>query len=139
MARARIEKELMFETKNETGMLGQVTLTLAAKGIYIVHLAATTVGKKGVFHIITRDNAKAKAALAALAPKASEREVVVVEFENKVGTLAPVVKLLGSNRIDVDSVFGTSGDGFKIVGIFSTSDNKKAAALINKDSGALGV
>ena len=139
MARAVIEKELHFETKNETGMLGQVTVTLAVKGIYIIHLAAYAVGNKGHFHIITRQNAKAKEALKHLSPKIVERDVLVVEFENKVGTLAPVVKLLGSNRIDVDSVYGTAGDGVKIVGIFSTSNNKKAAELINKDSGALGV
>jgi len=65
-------------------------------------------------------------------------DVLVVEFENKVGTLAPVVKLLGSNRIHIHYAYGSSGDGFKIVGIFSTSDNEKARDLINEESGALG-
>lgn len=139
MARAQIEKELHFEVRNETGLLGQITMTLAEKGIYIVHMLAYSVGKKGFFQILTRDNAKAKDALKHIAPKITERDVLVVEFENKVGTLAPVVKLLGSNGIDVEYVYGTSGDGFKIVGIFSTADNAKAAALINKDSGSLGV
>ena len=139
MARALIEKELHFEIKNETGVLGQVTKTLELAGVFIVHLSAYTVDKKGYFQIITRDNAKAKAALKHLAPKTIERDVLVVEFENKVGTLAPVARLLGSNGIDVDSVYGTSGDGFKIVGIFSTHDDKKAAEIINKDSGSLGV
>ena len=63
----------------------------------------------------------------------------VVEFENKVGTLAPVAKLLGNHDIAIDSVYGTSGDGFKIIGVFSTSDNRKAAELINQDSGTLGL
>ena len=139
MARAFIEKEIYFEIKNETGLLGQITATLAVAGVYIVHLSATRVKNKGYFQMITRDNAKARAALKHLAPKIEERDVVVVEFENKVGTLAPVARLLGSNGIPVNYVYGTSGDGFKIVGIFSTENNPKAAEIINKDSGSLAV
>ena len=139
MARAFIEKEIHFEIKNETGVLGQVTKTLELAGVFIVHLSAYSVDKKGYFQIITRDNAKAKTALKHLAPKVEERDVLVVEFENKVGTLAPVARLLGSNGISVNYVYGTSGDGFKIVGIFSTQDNPKAAEIINKDSGSLAV
>ena len=139
MARAILANELHFEVKNEIGILGRVTLTLAATGIYIIHMCAYSVKNKGYFQIITKNNKKAKELLKPLAPKIEERDVLVVEFENKVGTLAPVVKLLGSNGIDVEYVYGTSGDGFKIVGVFSTADNQKAAELINKDSGALGV
>ena len=139
MARALIEKELHFEIKNETGALGQITKTLALAEVYIIHMCAYAVKNKGYFQIVTRNNKKAKEALKHLAPKVEERDVVVVEFENKVGTLAPVARLLGSNGIAVDYVYGTSGDGFKIVGIFSTQNNKKAAEIINKDSGAFGV
>ena len=139
MARASVEKELHFEVKNEAGVLGQITKTLELAEVFIVHLSAYSVGKKGYFQIITRDTAKAKAALKDLAPKAVERDVLVVEFENKVGTLAPVARLLGSNNIDVNYAYGTSGDGFKIVGVFSTNNNKKAAEIINRDSSHLGV
>lgn len=139
MARALIEKELHFEIKNETGVLGQITKTLAMADVYIVHLSAYSVKNKGYFQMLTKDNKKAKAALKHLAPKIEERDVLVVEFENKVGTLASVARLLGSNGIGIHYVYGTSGDGFKIVGIFSTENNAKAAKIINKDSGALGV
>ena len=139
MARAQVEKELHFTLKNEIGILGQITKTLEMAGVFIIHLSAYSVKKEGYFQLITRDNKKAKEALKHLAPNAEERDVVVVEFENKVGTLAPVVRLLGSNGIDVEYAYGTSGDGFKIVGIFSTKDNKRAAKVINEDSGALGV
>ena len=138
MARAILTKELHFEIPNETGLLGQVTATLALAGVYIVHMSVYTVKTKAYFQIITRDDQKAKTALKHLAPKAAERDVVVVEFENKVGTLAPVARLLGSNNIEVQYVYGTSGDGFKIVGVFSTTNNAKAVKVINQESGALG-
>ncbi len=138
MARAQIGKEIHFVTKNEIGTLGRVTLALAEQGIYIIHLSAYTYEDKGYFQIVTRDHEKAKKALSYFVPKIEDRDVLIVEFENKVGTLAPVVKLLGSEGVNVNYVYGTSGDGFKIVGVFSTDDNKKAADLINRDSGTLG-
>ncbi|MDD5672265.1 MAG: hypothetical protein PHN49_11555, partial [Candidatus Omnitrophica bacterium] len=134
MARAFVTKELRFQAKDETGLLGRVVLALAVEGVYINHLSAYTVGDKGYLQMVTKDNAKAKKAIDYFIPNIEERDVLIVEFENKVGTLAPVAKLLGSHGIHIDYVYGTSGDGFKIVGVFSTSDNPKAAELINQDS-----
>ena len=139
MARATVQKELHFEVKNEIGLLGQITIALAQVEVYIIHLLAYTVKNKGYFQIITRDNTKAESVLKNFSQNLEERDVLVVEFENKVGTLAPVAKLLGSNSIEIHSAYGTSGDGFKIVGVFSTANNKKAAQLINKESGSLGL
>ncbi len=137
MARATLGKELHFETKNETGTLGRVTVALAQANIYIIHMCAYTVENKGFFQVVTRDNAKAKQALSYFASNITEEEVLIVEFENKVGTLAPVVKLLGNEDIGIHYVYGTSGDGFKIVGVFSTENNEHALKLINEDSGHL--
>lgn len=139
MARATVTQELYFEAKDETGLLGRVVLALAVEGIYIIHLSAYTVKDKGYVQMVTRDPDKAIKALNHFIQKIEQRDVLVVEFENKVGTLAPVAKLLGSHGISIRYVYGTSGDGFKIVGVFSTSDNPKAAAIINKESGTLAV
>jgi len=134
MARATVMKELYFETKDETGLLGRVVLAMAVEGVYIEHLSAYSVDNRGYFQAVTKDNEKAIKAIQHFVPKVEARDVLVVEFENKVGTLASVAKLLGSNGIHIDYVYGTSGDGFKIVGIFSTADNQRAAKLINSDA-----
>ena len=139
MARAFVAKELHFEAHNETGLLGRVISALAGEEIYIIHLSAYSVGPKGYLQMVTKDNAKAQTALGHFIKHIEERDVLIVEFENKVGTLAPVAKILGNHDIFIDYVYGTSGDGFKIVGVFSTSDNSKAAKVINEESGALGV
>lgn len=138
MARAFVTKELHFEAQNETGLLGRVVAALAVEEIYIIHLCAYSVESKGYLQMVAKDNARAKKALAYFIPKIEERDVLIVEFENKAGTLAPVAKILGNHDIFIDYVYGTSGDSFKIVGVFSTTDNEKAARLINQDSGALG-
>ena len=139
MARAAITQELYCEVKDEAGLLGRITSAMALEGVYIVHMSADSINGTGVLHLITKDNVKAKKAIGYFIPQIQEREVLVVEFENRVGTLAPVAKVLGQNNILIKQVFGTSGDGFKITGVFSTSDNARAAELINKDSGSLGL
>ena len=139
MARALLMKELCCETKDETGLLGRITSAMAIEGVYIIHLSADKKEGKGVLRLVTKDNVKAKRAIQYFIPSIQEREVLIVEFENKVGTLAPVTQLLGSHDIAIHSVYGTSGDGFKIVGIFATSNNSEALKLINEDSGALSV
>jgi len=137
MARAFITKELYFEATDETGLLGRVTAAMALEGVYVEHLSCYSVEGKGYFQAITKDNEKARKAIAYFVDNIIERDVLVVEFENKVGTLAPVVKVLGNNRIHINYCYGSSGDGFKITGIFATSDNGKACELINSDSEAL--
>ena len=139
MARALVMKELYCEAPDEAGLLGRVTSAMAVEGVYVIHLSAYETNGKGCLRMVTKDNHKAKKALSVFVPKIEEREVLIVEFENKVGTLAPVAKLLGNYEVSIRSVYGTSGDGFKIVGVFSTCDNTRAAALINAESGALGI
>lgn len=139
MARARIERELHFCVKNETALLGRVASALAAHDVSIVHLSVYSAGENGYLQMIVQNNEKAKKALAHFIPHIEERDVVVVEFENKKGTLAPVAKILGNHSVFIDYAYGSSSDGFKIVGIFSTSDNAKAVRVINEESGTLGI
>lgn len=140
MARATLGKEIYCVVKDETGLLGRTIYALAQKNIFIVHLAAHTEGDLGHLRLVVSsdDFKKTKESVACFIPQIEEREVLIVEFENKVGTLAEVAKVLGQNGISIRSVFGTSSDGFKIVGIFSTADNAKACALINVAGGRPG-
>ncbi|OGW79815.1 MAG: hypothetical protein A3G33_02900 [Omnitrophica bacterium RIFCSPLOWO2_12_FULL_44_17] len=137
MARAFLVREIHCEANDEVGFLGRVVIALAQQNVSISHLSAYTAGETGYLQFIVRevDVDKAKEAVGYFIPKISVREALIVEFENKVGTLAPVAKLLGSNGIGINYVYGTSSDGFKIVGVFSTTDNQKASELINQDSG----
>ena len=133
MARATIGKEIHCTAKDETGLLGRIVVTLAQQKIFILHLLAYTESGTGHLQFIVKseDLKKAREAVAHFIPKTEERGVLIVEFENKVGTLAEVAKILSQNDISIRSVYGTSADGFKIVGIFSTADDKRACELIN--------
>lgn len=137
MARAYITKELFCEMKNETALLGRITSALAIEGVSIIHLSAYSVKDKGFLQFIVKDPEKARKALKHFIPEIMERDVLVVEFENKTGTLAPVCKVLGNHAVFIDYVYGTSSDGFKIIGVFSTSDNEKAMRVINEECGSM--
>lgn len=132
MARALINKELQFETKDETGTLGFITIALKTAGVNIVHMVGYSVDRKAFFKIVVSDPDKAKKVLSAEIKNVMIRDVLIVEFENKLGTLSMVAKILGSNNIGIEDCYGTSSDGFKIMGVFSTDDNAKAMKLINE-------
>lgn len=137
MARAILARELHCVAKDETGLLGRIVAALAGEQIFITHLCAYREAGSGYLQLVTRteDVERAARAVSYFIPKIEQRDVLVVEFENKAGTLAPVAKLLGQNDIAIHYVYGTTGDGFKIVGVFSTSDNERARDLINRESG----
>ena len=135
MARASITKELHFETKNETGTLGFFTILLKQAEINIIHLLGYSVEDTAYFQVVVNDPVKAQKVLADEIRNVQLRDVLIVEFENKLGTLSDVAKLLGQNNVGINECYGTSSDGFKIVGVFSTEDNAKAAKLINSASG----
>jgi hypothetical protein len=136
MARATIGKELQCIAKNEVGLLGRIVLALAQKDVFIQHLLAYTINGTGALKLVTKDQdfEKAKEAISYFIPQIEQKDVLIVEFENKVGTLASVAKILGSNSVGIKSVYGTSADGFKIVGIFSTEDDQRACELINSEA-----
>jgi hypothetical protein len=131
MARASIQKELHFDTSNETGQIGFITIALKDAGVNITHLLGYAVKDRAYFQIVASDIEKAKKVLSAEIDHVQVRDVLIVEFENKLGTLSEVAKLLGSNGIGMEECYGTSSDGFKIVGVFYTSNNERAAKLIN--------
>ena len=135
MARASISKELIFETGDQPGTLGMITIMLKNAAINIVHLSAWAVGKSAHFQIVVSDIEKAKKTLSSEIKNVSVRDVLIVEFENRLGTLSEVAKLLGSNSVQLNECYGTSSDGFKIVGVFATDDNQKAKTLINAHYG----
>jgi hypothetical protein len=136
MARATIGKELHFETSNETGTLGFITIALKNAGINIIHLLGYAVDNRAFFQVVVSDPDKAQKILSAEIKNVAIRDVLLVEFENKLGTLSTVAKLLGQNNIGMQECYGTSSDGFKIVGVFVTDDNARAMKLINDEPAA---
>lgn len=125
-------KQLVVKTPNEVGTLGKVSASVKDAGLNISHLCAYAVGDEAYFRIVVSDPDKATQILKEAGYKVSQDEILEVEFENTPGTLSPIAKKLGDAGVDIKYIYGTTGDGSKVIGVISTNDNQKALSLINE-------
>ena len=128
-------KEISVLTKNEIGTLARMMSFLIDHGINVEAIAGYSdqTGMQGNIVFITDDNQKSIAELINNGYEyIEERDVLVVELENRPGTLKNVSELLASNGINIEYFYCTtcsSGCSAKIV--FATSDNDEAFQVLN--------
>ncbi len=128
---ARILKELQFETRNDVGVLSEVTEALKNSGVNLTHAWACGEGSRGYFGLITSDNSRAKKALKKIGIYPKEIEVLNIRLPNKTGELAKVAKKLSKARISITSVAATSGGNGRHVSLLvQTRNNQKARRII---------
>jgi hypothetical protein len=126
-------KEISVGTKNEVGALARMMSFLVNNGINVETIAGYSnyKGDEGNLIFITDNN---RDALDVLLSKGyedvSENEVIVMELENRPGTLKNISEILAGSQININYIYCTtcsSGCPAKIV--ISTTDNKKAFGL----------
>jgi hypothetical protein len=133
---AKVGKEITVGILNKIGVLADITKILAEHGINIEGIAgyAKDNGKEAEIKLITEDNVRAADALKGSGYQSTkEKEVIIVELENKRGALKDVSAKLAQASIDIKYIYGTTcmgGCPAKI--ILSTSDNEKALVAFNK-------
>ncbi|MFH0791495.1 MAG: hypothetical protein V2A64_07700 [Candidatus Omnitrophota bacterium] len=131
----RLSKELVIIVTNKIGVLADITEVLAVQGINLAAVAgyAAEAGKAQIM-LMSDDNLRAGDALRKAGYKSfKENEVIMFELENKPGALKHVTTKLSAEGVDIKYIYGTTyleGCPGKIV--FSTSDNKKALALLKE-------
>lgn len=99
--------DLTIELDDTAGELARLGQALGAGGVNIEGLCAVTAGgPTAEIHLLVED---AEAAFTALAdagiPVDSEREVVVVEVEDRPGALGDVSRLLGDGGVNITLVY----------------------------------
>jgi hypothetical protein len=98
--------DLVIEIENEPGALARVAAAISDAGVNLA--AATCVGTAGrvELHILVPHPGAAKHALAISQLGVSrEREVVVVEVEDRPGVLADLTRKVANAGIDLDLVY----------------------------------
>jgi hypothetical protein len=111
------------------GELARLGETLGGSGVNIRGLAAFTGEGRGVVHVLIddRDVTRAREALKhAGMGVADEREVLVVDIEDRPGTLGELTRELADANVNVDLAYTTFG-GVKIVIATDDLDNARAA------------
>ncbi|MEV0401765.1 ACT domain-containing protein [Actinoallomurus sp. NPDC050550] len=119
---------IIEDRPGELARLGEIT---GEAGVNIHGLAAFTGEGKGVVHVLVDDDDAArchKALEAATIGVADEREVLVVDIEDRPGALGELARRLADANVNVDLVYTTFG-GVKVV--IATDDLNNARAAVD--------
>jgi hypothetical protein len=119
---------LLDDTPGELARLGEVT---GAAGVNIRGLAAFTGEGRGVIHVLVDDDAVARARQElerAGIGLADEREVLVVDIQDRPGSLGELARELSEANVNIDLAYTTFG-GVKLV--IATDDLENARAALD--------
>ena len=131
MAKAKMVKELTFDTPDRPGLLSEISEALAKAKVNVSYLCAWAMDDRAYFMMVTENNSKAKKALSGLGYKAKEDGIIGVELPNKAGAMRDVARKIADAGINISFVDCTA-IGKSAMGFLSTSDDKKAIKAINK-------
>jgi hypothetical protein len=121
---------------NKPGVLAQVTRALAEAKVNITALTLVDSQEHGVLRFVAENPEVARGVLAKLNLPMTETDVLSMELSNRPGALADVAGLLGSNHININYAYCTSGaPGGRTTGVFKVADLGKAQRVL-KESGA---
>lgn len=112
------------------GELARLGEAAGAGGVNIRGLAAVTGDGKGVVHVLVDDDdlARLRGALDTAGMKiADDREVLVVDVEDRPGTLGELTRRLAAAHVNVDLAYTTFG-GVRLV--IATDDLRGARAAL---------
>jgi len=123
--------ELLVTTPNEVGTLGKLSATVAQAGIDFITMSAWGEGNQGYFKMLTSDNLKATQQLKSLGYQVDQKEVLLVEVDNKPGALAGLAKKIADAGINIDYCYG-AGESDKVLLVFATQNNEKAYGVIKQ-------
>ena len=119
---------ILDDQPGELARLGEI---LGAAGVNIAGLAAFTGEGRGVIHVLVADEATTRARQALRAGHmgvADEREVLVIDAENRPGTLGERARELAAANVNIDLAYTTYGGGVKLV--IATDDLQSARAAL---------
>jgi hypothetical protein len=123
-------RDLTVILDDRPGELARLGAATGEAGVNIHGLAAFTGEGKGVVHILVDDDAvvRCREALEAAGMRiADEREVLVVDIEDRPGTLGELTRELAEANVNIDLAYTTFG-GVKIV--IATDDLGSARAAL---------
>jgi hypothetical protein len=117
---------ILSDAPGELARLGEIT---GAAGVNIRGLAAFTGEGRGVIHLLLDDDVVARA-LAELDDAgigvADEREVLVVDIQDRPGSLGELARELSEANVNIDLAYTTFG-GVKLVVATDDLENARAA------------
>lgn len=129
-------REIIISVSNKIGVLADVAAIVADHGINIGAIAGygKSDKKEAEVLLVTSDNLRAVDALKKSGYGVpAERDVLVLELENKPGVLKTITRVLAENGVDIKHVYGSAcPGGCPATVVLNTSDNVKALVAFKK-------
>ena len=98
--------DLVIEVENQPGALANVAAAISDAGVNISAATCTRPGETASMHILVKHAEAAKHALAiAAVTVTSEREVVVVDVEDRPGVLADLARKIAGAGVNLDLLY----------------------------------
>lgn len=124
--------DLLIEVENQPGALAKVVAAISDAGVNISAATCTRPADKAAMHILVKHPEAAKHALAiAAVTVTSEREVVVVEAEDRPGVLADLARKVALAGVNLDLLYVATNTRI----VFGSPDIEE----LRKALGALGL
>jgi len=118
--------DLTVVLEDRPGALADLGEATGEADINIEGMCATTSGGKGEIHILVEDLAATREALEGAGIEVSgDREVLVVEVEDRPGTMAEATRKLGDAGVNIEFAYTTFGGVRLVLGV---DDLEKARA-----------
>ena len=132
-------KEILISTKNQMGLLLEISDILTSEGFNINAISAHAAGNFALVGIITDNNQRALKLLGDQGYSVVENNVLLVDLNHKVGVLKRITKELKANNIDIINIYGAGvTENERGTLVFSTTDNYKAFSLLRRPESRVG-
>jgi hypothetical protein len=127
--------DLVIEVDNEPGALARVATAIGDAGVNIAAATCTTPGDRAALHILVKHPEAAKHALAtAGVTVTSEREVVVVEADDRPGALGDLARCVAEAGVNLDLVYVATNTRV----VFGAPDLASLKAALGVETPAVG-
>jgi hypothetical protein len=121
-------KDLTVVLEDRPGELANLGETMGAAEVNIEGMGADVREGRGVLHLLVTDTQAAREALSGIGIEVQdERDALVVEVEDRPGTMGEVARKLADAEINLDFAYATFG-GCRVV--FGVGDLQRAQAAL---------
>jgi hypothetical protein len=111
-------KDLTVMLENRPGELANLGEATAKAGINIEGMGGDALEGRGLLHVLVEDAEGARQALSGVGIQVeAERDALVVDVEDRPGTMADVARRLAGAEINVDFVYATFGGCRLVLGV----------------------
>jgi hypothetical protein len=131
MIKAKMAKEAIVRISNRTGVLAQVTKSIAEKGINLEAVIATLDGNDAVIQLVSGDHQRIMDALREQQLEAQEARIILVEGEHRPGLLQLITEKLARENIDLLYLYATAVNVDKCLVVLSSTNNEWAVMVLN--------